>query len=180
MREEGARGEEGRREVDRDLAIPHVERCVGNRSAHSESAGHVHQRMHALAPVASHAIDERRDVGGICEIARVRARAIASFRELRGARLDFLGGSIDQYERRAEFSKCRGDRFADLACPTHAGEDDSRVRIHSDKHGGDVPMPANRETNSAWHGLCVVGAYPCLDSSASARSSSFSPFSRSP
>ena len=101
--------------------------------------------MHALAAVASHAIDERRDVGGIREIARVGARAIASLRKLRGARLDLLGGSIDEDERRAELSKRRGDRFADLACPTHAGEDDSRVRIHSDKHGGDVPVPANRE-----------------------------------
>ena len=45
----------------------------------------------------------------------------------RGARLDFLGGAIDEHERRAEFCERRGDDFADLAFAANAGEDDSRA-----------------------------------------------------
>ena len=38
-------GEIRRREIDRDLPIPHVESALGDRTAHRESAGHVHERV---------------------------------------------------------------------------------------------------------------------------------------
>ena len=89
----------GGREIDRDLPIPDVERALGDRAAHGESAGHVHQRMHArrLGRVAR----DRRDDATSAAFVRshaIGAGAIASFGELRGARLDLLGGSIDQDE----------------------------------------------------------------------------------
>ena len=113
-----------------DLSIPVVDRALGDRAAHGESAGHVHERVEPVAVILTDDVRERGDGVGVREIAGVAARRMPGCADCGCARLSFLRGAVDEDERGAEVRERVGDDLADLAFAADAGEKDGRIGEH--------------------------------------------------
>src|SRR5436190_9773319 len=127
-RQEGARGQIRRREIDRELAGPRSGIAVGHRTTRREPAGEMHERVDAATRGITHASGERVDSGRVTQIGREGGGAQSSRVERVAPRAGLVPRAIDQIDPSAALGEGARHGLADLTFASDSRQDHASPR----------------------------------------------------
>jgi hypothetical protein len=113
-----------RGEIDSSCRFQDVVGALGNRSAHREASGHVHEGIEGGAVIAPNRLRQTGDGLGVRQITGIPVRLMSGLTNGAGTRFDARRLTVDEDHGGASQREGSGDNLADLSFGTDAGKED--------------------------------------------------------